>query len=681
MAKQDMLINYVHGEECRIAIVENQKLEELYTERTADDLHVGNIYRGRVTNVEPSIQAAFIDFGLERNGFLHISDLHPRYFPGEDDSAKERVGKKTPRRDRPPIQQSLKRGDEVLVQVLKEGIGTKGPTLTTYLSIPGRFLVMMPSMERLGVSRKIDDDDQRREMRKILEELDPPPGFGFIIRTAGVGRTKTELKRDLAYLQRLWRTIKDRMKAGSGPAELYRESDLVIRTIRDVLTNDTQRVIIDDATSAARAREFLRIAMPRGSTRVHFYDGTLPIFDAHGIEQQIQSIDSRHVPLPCGGSLVIDPTEALVAIDVNSGKFRDNASAEFTAYKTNSEAVDEICRQLRLRDLGGVVVLDLIDMYMSKHRREIERRLRELLKKDRARTKTTRISEFGIVEMTRQRMRPSLKTSLYQPCHHCQGVGHVMSRESVVLDVMRRLAVAANDPRVRRLMIKMYPESGELLINRRRPALSALEKRTETTVELRLDMGFGFDQVEIEAFGEQDVRVEPDGQQSTKAPNASELIEVGDDFMADHGDNALVEIKGEDDSTNDADDGSDAPSRPRRRRGGRKRTTRSSESAESGADGSGDGPAMPDEPEPGADAKGSDESDDGSAKPKRRRRRGGRKHRRGKAQDANGKAETDVDAAEPAEATTKKKPSAPRPRRRKPSQAAAEKEAVTEVAG
>ena len=679
MAKQDMLINYIPGEECRIAVVEDGKLEELYTERTADDLHVGNIYRGQVTNVEPSIQAAFIDFGLERNGFLHISDLHPRYFPGEDESAKERVGKKTPRRDRPPIQQSLKRGQEVLVQVLKEGIGTKGPTLTTYLSIPGRFLVMMPAMERLGVSRKIDDDDQRREMRAILEQLNPPGGFGFIIRTAGVGRTKTELKRDLAYLQRLWRTIEKRMNTGSGPTELYRESDLVIRTIRDVLTNDTKRIIIDDAMAAARAREFLRIAMPRGSTRVHFYDGTVPVFDAHGIEQQIQSIDSRHVPLPSGGSIVIDPAEALVAIDVNSGKFRDNSDAEQTAFNTNCEAVDEICRQLRLRDLGGVVVLDLIDMYMSKHRREIERRLRDILKKDRARTKTTRISEFGIVEMTRQRMRPSLKTSLYQECHHCQGTGHVMSRESVLLDVMRRVAVVANDPSVRQVTVKMTAEVGEMLINRRRSILADLEKRTGAAIELQFDASFGFDQVVIEAVNDHGIAIDLTTLRASKASRENDLMEVGDDFMADADltdtDLADAADAGEADETT----GPTGESKSKRTR--RRRRRRPSKAAESD-DAQQDTESEPVEAASDEAGKNDEAPDEANAKTPRRRRRGGRKHRRTKAkesEDSTAEAGGDTEAKEsppdadsgdaddnPDKKTTKAQRSpARRPRRRK----------------
>ncbi|MEL7089036.1 MAG: Rne/Rng family ribonuclease, partial [Planctomycetota bacterium] len=346
MPKTEMLINYVPGEECRIAIVEDGRLEEFYQERASTESHVSNIYKGRVTNVEPAIQAAFVDFGLERNGFLHISDLHPKYFPGKDREAFEKVGHKTARHERPPIQKCLKRGQEVLVQVLKEGIGTKGPTLTSYLSIPGRFLVMMPDMQRLGVSRKVEDDDARKETKDILKALDPPKEFGFIVRTAGIGQTKTDLKRDLSYLQRLWKNIDKKRKQRGKTGELYAESDLVIRTIRDVFNSDIDHIICDDLSAARRARDFLAVANPRSKSKVIYYDDPVPLFNRRGIEQQLDNMNAREVPLPSGGALVIDQTEALVAIDVNSGKSRAAKDAETNAYKTNLEAVDEIARQL-----------------------------------------------------------------------------------------------------------------------------------------------------------------------------------------------------------------------------------------------------------------------------------------------------------------------------------------------
>lgn len=504
-----MLINYVPGEECRIAIARDGRLEEFYQERASAESHVGNIYKGRVVNVESSIQAAFIDFGLERNGFLHITDLHPMYFPGKDREEFEKVGSKTPHRQRPPIQRCLSRGQEVLVQVLKEGLGTKGPTLTSYLSIPGRFLVMMPQMERLGVSRKVDDDDARREAKKTLAGLNPPEGFGFIVRTAGIGQTKTDLKRDLAYLQRLWKNIERRRKQIGKVGELYTESDLVIRTIRDVFSKDISRIIIDDPTAARRAHDFLTIASPRSRSKVLYYNDGVPLFHRFDIERQIESIHAREVPLPSGGSLVIDQTEALVAVDVNSGKSRQARDAETNAFNTDKEAVDEIARQLRLRDLGGVVVLDLIDMRDQKHRRQIEQRFRNNLKKDRARSRIGSISQFGTLELTRQRMRPSLNTSVYATCEHCEGLGQVKSPESVVLEVMRRLALGLQHDRVARVELTISPDVAFQLLNRKRDAVVDLERRYEKKVLVRVG-GHSVDHLKLDAYDERGGQVEVD---------------------------------------------------------------------------------------------------------------------------------------------------------------------------
>ncbi|WP_432797133.1 Rne/Rng family ribonuclease [Poriferisphaera sp. WC338] len=504
MSKSEMLINYVPGEECRIAIVKDKRLDEFYQERASAESHVGNIYKGRVTNVEPSIQAAFIDFGLERNGFLHISDLHPKYFPGKDREEFEQVGSKTPRRERPPIQKCLKRGQEVLVQVLKEGIGTKGPTLTSYLSIPGRFIVMMPDMQRMGVSRKVGDDDSRREMRKILAELKPPEGFGFIIRTAGIGQTKTDIKRDLAYLARLWKSIETRKKATKTVGELYAESDLVIRTIRDVFSPDIERIVIDDLTAAKRARDFLAVANPRTKTKVIYYHDPVPLFNRFAIEQQIEQINAREVPLPSGGALVFDQTEALVAIDVNSGTSREAKDAESNAFNTNKEAVAEICRQLKLRDLGGLVVNDLIDMREMKHRRKIESLFRQYLKDDRARSRINPISQFGMLEMTRQRMRPSLKKSIYNECAHCAGLGHVKSPETVVLEVMRQLALVMHHEKVAHIELTISPDVAFQLLNRKRAQLVTLERKYGKPVMVRVG-GSQIDTLEIKAIDERKV--------------------------------------------------------------------------------------------------------------------------------------------------------------------------------
>ncbi len=497
--ERTMLINVADGDECRIAILHQGRLEELFIERASTESHVGNIYKGRVVNVEPSIQAAFIDFGLPKNGFLHVSDLQPQYFP-ESMRHVEDVGRKTPRRERPPIQRCLRRGQEIIVQVIKEGIGTKGPTLSSYISIPGRYLVMMPGMSRLGVSRRIEDEETRRKMRRILDELDLPKDMGFILRTAGIDQTKRELQRDLNYLQRLWKVVADRIRTERAPCELYQESDLVIRTIRDVYSSDFGKIIVDDEATARKAREFLAIAMPRVNPPVEFYKGATPLFHHYGIEAEIERINSRHVPLPSGGSLVIESTEALVAIDVNSGRYREHDDAEETAYRINLEAAEEIARQLRLRDLGGLILCDFIDMRMEKHRRGVERALRDALKKHKERAKCLRMSQFGIVEMTRQRTRPSIKRSIYQDCPYCRGAGLVKNPESMVLEVMRLLRLAVHHEQVDRVEVRVSRDVAHLLQNRKRAAIHELEQQTGRRIMIRADGNLGPDQYAFEVI-------------------------------------------------------------------------------------------------------------------------------------------------------------------------------------
>jgi ribonuclease E len=502
--KQEMLINVSEGEECRIALLEDGVLEELYMERTSATSHVGNIYKGRVTNVEPSIQAAFIDFGLGRNGFLHISDLMPTYFGRDGEDVHETVGRKMARRDRPPIQRCLRRGDEVVVQIIKEGIGTKGPTLSTYLSIPGRILVMMPGLGKMGVSRKIEDDEERRRLRQILDSLKPPKDVGFIIRTAGIGKSKTEIQRDLTYLTRLWLTLDKKRASGPGPMELYTEGDLVTRTVRDFFSNDIDAIVVDNKEVAKRVKEVIKLANPRAKNKVDLYEETVPLFHRYGIERDIELMYSRHVPLRSGGSLVIDSTEAVVAIDVNSGKFRDHSDAETTAFKTDMEAADEIPRQLRLRDLGGVIICDFIDLRFERHRRELWKRLYDNFKNDRAKTKVLPMSEFGIIEMTRQRMRPSLKRSIYFDCPHCKGAGLVKTPESMSLDVMRRLAIAVADQRVVRVELAICSDVAFYLQNRKRIQIADMEAATRKRVIIRSDATLGLDEMRLDPFDNRD---------------------------------------------------------------------------------------------------------------------------------------------------------------------------------
>ena len=505
--KKEMLINSSQEEECRIAIIEDGRLEELYVERASQDNWVGNIYKGKIVNLEPSIQAVFVDFGVGRNGFLHISDVEPRYFRqgGYDPDElmrqerqqfreqQQRNGRNgrgrrpmhsTRPRIKPPIQELFQRGDEVLVQVIKEGIGTKGPTLSTYISIPGRYVVLMPALGRIGVSRKIEDEDERRRLKDILHELNPPKGLGFIVRTAGAGRSRKELSRDLSYLLRLWKVIAKRVKEEEGPVDIYEESDMIIRTIRDIVTTDMDAIHVDRKSAYERAKEFLKLVMPRHVDKLHMYQGKDPLFHKFKLEDEIKLINSREVALPDGGSIVIDQTEALVAIDVNSGNFRVDDSAEETAYRLNLAAAREISRQLRLRDLGGVIVDDFIDMRREKHRRGLERALRDATKRDRARTKILRTSPFGLIEMTRQRIRPSLKRATYDDCPCCSGRGVVKTAESMSLDVIRVLLLAAQHPKCTNVSMRVHETVASFLNNQKRKELSELED--EGKMEVRI---------------------------------------------------------------------------------------------------------------------------------------------------------------------------------------------------
>jgi ribonuclease E len=388
-------------------------------------------------------------------------------------------------RPKPLIQDIFKRGQEVIMQVIKEGIGTKGPTLSTYISIAGRYLVLMPGLNRTGVSRKIMDDEQRRRLRDMFNELKPPRGVGFIMRTAAIDRNKKELQSDLAYLSRLWTVVVKRIKKLKAPAEIYQESDIVTRTIRDSFTSDVESIIIDEPGQYEQAHEFMQIVMPRYAGRIKLYDGKEPLFHHHGIEDEIHKIQQKKVPLPMGGSIVIEQTEALVAIDVNSGSFRgDRQDAEETAYQMNLHAAKEIARQMRLRDLTGIIVNDFIDMRDEKHRRAVEKALRDAVKRDRARTKILKTSQFGIIEMTRQRTRDSLKKSIFKECPYCLGMAHVKTCESMSLEVMRLLQLAAFREHVKRIEVRVAVDVAGYLQNRKRRDIAKMEEDGNITVQI-----------------------------------------------------------------------------------------------------------------------------------------------------------------------------------------------------
>ena len=510
-----MLINMVEGEECRIAVVEDGNLDELYLERAGVERHVGNIYKGRVNNVEPTIQAAFVDIGMPKNGFLHASDVLPSAYPRRKKGNPEAQGgdAKGSRAGgggrRPNIQEIFRPGDEVVVQITKEGIGTKGPSLTTALSIPGRYLVLMPGLGRLGVSRKIEDEGIRRELRDLLGSLNPPPDMGFIVRTAGLGRTKRDLQRDLQYLVRLWKVVQVRVESEKPPAEIFRESDLVLRTLRDIYTPEIKTIWVDSEPVLKRVRDFMKIALPRNVGTAKLYTEKLPLFHKYHLEEAIERVYSRTVPLPKGGSIVIDQTEALVAIDVNSGKFRHGRDAEESAHQLNLMAANEIARQIRLRDLGGVLVIDFVDMDKAENRRHVERVFRDAFKTDKARSQMLHISKFGIIEMTRQRVQPSLERATYMDCPHCKGSGIIKNSESMGLEVLRNLKVMISRDPIVQIDVTLHPAVAEYVNNAKRASLTKMEAEFHKRVHILGDSDTRIDEAVYRCLDDrgQEVRV------------------------------------------------------------------------------------------------------------------------------------------------------------------------------
>jgi len=495
--KKKMLINVIDREESRIAIIENSALEEIYVESTRPGAHVGDIYKGKVVNVSQSLQAAFVDFGPGKNGFLHISDIMPALH-WKDIYEKKRTPSR-PKADK-KITDVLKVGDEVVVQITKSAIDAKGPALTTCLSLPGRFLVLTPGIGRRGVSRKIEDEAMRQKMRKILDTLRAPKNCGLILRTAGMGQPKRELQRDLRYLHRLHSAVQKRIKRTAAPAEIYRENDIVIRTIRDNFSEDIDEIIIDSELFFRKAVDFMRQIMPRFMKRIIRYTEDEPLFHKYKIEKEIEKISSRKVMLPCGGYIVIEQTEALVAIDVNSGSYHRKKDSEAAAYEINMEAAAEIARQVRLRDLGGVIINDFIDMRDAGHMRDVEKTLSESLKRDRARTSMLRISKFGIIEMTRQRMRPNLTRSFYVDCLYCEGRGKVKSTENMALGVLRQIRSLLSRGNVSEIRVKVNPEICRFLQNEKRSELFEIERNFSKRIVIEEQSNFAVEDESISCY-------------------------------------------------------------------------------------------------------------------------------------------------------------------------------------
>jgi ribonuclease E len=483
-----MLINATHTEENRVAIVEDGILTELDIEIAGREQTRGNIYKAAVVRVEPGLQAAFIDYGGERLGFLQMGELHPSFFQAAEDPEN---------RGRLRITDVLKRGQELLVQVVKEERGTKGAALTTFLSLPGRYMVLMPDSDTKGVSRKIEEDSQRKKLKEAMSSLSLPSDMGYIVRTAGIGQTPEELKRDFDYLLRVYQNIKSIAGRAKAPALVYKESNLVIRSIRDYFTSDMDEVLVDDPRVFQEAKDFFQQVMPEYARLVKLHQERRPIFSRYQIEEQIETISKNKVPLPSGGSIVIDVTEALVAIDVNSGKMAGEQGVEATAYKTNLEAAAEAGRQLRLRDLGGLIVLDFIDMRDRKHIREVEKRLKDALKYDKARVTVGRISQFGMLEMSRQRIKAALAEGSFLTCPHCGGSGRIKSPEAQTVAFLRKVHAGVAKGQIGRVEGEIPLEVATYLLNTKREELVEMERQHNLSIFVRGRPDFVAGQVEL----------------------------------------------------------------------------------------------------------------------------------------------------------------------------------------
>ena len=469
-----MLVNATQQEELRVAIVDGQKLYDLDIEVPTREQRKSNVYKGRITRLEPSLEAAFVDYGAPRHGFLPLKEISREYFIREP-SEGERVN----------IKDVLKENQDIVVQVEKEERGNKGAALTTFVSLAGRFLVLMPNNPRAGgVSRRITGEG-RDSVRKALEKLDPPAEMGCIVRTAGVGRSIEELRWDLDYLLNVWEAIKQVVLSRPSPFLIYQEGNSIVRAIRDHFSKEIGEILVDREDVYEQAREFMEQVMPHNLRRLKYYDDpTVPLFGRFQIESQIESAFAHTVTLPAGGSIVIDHTEALTAIDINSARATKGDDIESTALNTNLEAAEEIARQLRIRDLGGLIVIDFIDMGPHKHQREVEGRLREVVKRDRARIQIGRISKFGLLEMSRQRLRPSLEESTQFVCGRCNGIGHVRSVESLALAVLRIVGEEARKERTARVVAQLPVEVSNYVLNEKRDWIQTIQQKTEVAVVL-----------------------------------------------------------------------------------------------------------------------------------------------------------------------------------------------------
>src|SRR6187397_538396 len=491
-----MLINATQPEERRLAIVDGQKLMDFETEIEGREQRKGNIYKAVVTRVEPSLEACFVDYGEDRHGFLPFKEISKNYFREGTDGRSER------------IQDAIRDGDALLVQVEKEERGNKGAALTTFVSLAGRYLVLMPNNPRGGgVSRRIEGED-REELKENLDQLEYPKGMSLIARTAGIGRTAPELQWDLNYMLKLWTAIDGAAKASKGAFLIYQESSLVIRAIRDYFTADVGEILIDTDDIYEQAQQFMTHVMPETAHKVKRYRDDAALFSRFQIEHQIETAFARTVNLPSGGAIVIDHTEALVSVDVNPARSTRGSDIEETATRTNLEAADEIARQMRLRDLGGLIVVDFIDMEESKNRREVETRLRDALRSDRARVQFSSISKFGLLEMSRQRLRPALSEGSHITCPRCNGTGHIRDTESSALQILRMVQEESMKDNTAAVHVQVPVEVTSFLLNEKRTEITKIELKQRVTVLLVPNKALETPNYRLERLRHDDPRLE-----------------------------------------------------------------------------------------------------------------------------------------------------------------------------
>jgi ribonuclease E len=487
--KREMLINAVHPEQKRMAIVDGGKLIEFNIQMAVKEPITSNIYKGVVMKVERGLQAAFVNYGGKRDGFLPLHDVSTEYYA--EAGAKEGSPSST--------RHSLKAGQEVLVQIMREVSERKGALLTTYISLPGRYVVLLPNKPSSGISRKIEDEEDRKRLKGLMEQIKIEEGIGFIVRTAGMNRTKQELSRDYQHLSRLWKEIQKKTKTTSAPSLIYQESNFGVRSLRDYFTSDIAEILVDDVETIRKMRDYCKAVMPRSLKIIKLYKDKTPLFDKFQLEDQIRVIYKDRVELKSGGYIIINPTEAMITIDVNSGRASNKRNVEDTAFKTNIEAAEEIARQLRLRDLGGLIVIDFIDMRERKHDAEVEKTFKKALSVDRARIQLSRISKFGMLELSRQKKQSTIQEISYSACPFCKGRGVRPSLEYTALNAFRKIESQAVKGTSSALKITLPYEIADYLLNQKRSEIGKLENVHDMSIHISGDPDTPWDELKIES--------------------------------------------------------------------------------------------------------------------------------------------------------------------------------------